>query len=835
MKITRKVIAMIVVFGLLQLNILVAANTSTIDYSNSLDNISSNSSSNSNTSVSGVSTEEINKVPLPQQELSTITKTNENEQSNIINKVTDKWETNVRTYKNEDESYVATSYMEPVNYLKDGQWTEIDNTLILTSDKSVGDVYQNTRNSFKATFPKIFSQAGSVTMEKDDYSISWSLDPLKNSEILDSEAEISNYISQETGLTDNEKLMDAGKTRSSILYESIFTDIDLRYTIAPEKIKEDIILNKPSLIKSFVFNLKAPGLKAKINDDNSISFFNSDKPDVKVFYIPAPFMMDSSEEQTISCDVTMELSETDNGYDLTITPAAAWINAPDRVFPIFIDPTVSSSQVQQDIIDTYVHTGDAAGNHTLSTLLVVGNKTSTNESKCRSLIKTEIPTLPSVIVSDARLNLSITSGSSTFQNLNVYKINEAWSSSTMTWNTAENILDKTLIQSNLPATSYSNSPSSYRYSCNVTSAMQDIYAGRLTNYGFLVRYTNDTYPDYNRFYSSDYTTSTTVRPQLVVTYAYAQTSGIQTNGIYFIRNKNSGKYINAEGTGDGTDVRQRVYTANTNQQWKAIYQNDGTYKLQAMNTTDKYLEVAYNSNSDGTNINIFGGNYTEQYWYIMKNPYDSSYRLLSKCSDYIKGAIVEGASNTDGANIYQYTYTSGGNDEDDWEFDYYGCRPYEIQNSTVINCAGYALDNPSWINFGITLSGLNNCSNEAELWTYTKNMVNAWLDSNMSGDHGSISSYDTFIYLGEWRVVLRMGYQDDGDGVIDIDNNNHDIYDFHWWYQTNTGQWAEKNGDNVSHLVSGTSGFTNPYDISWPSSGFSSFYDSSCIYYGIND
>jgi hypothetical protein len=166
-------------------------------------------------------------------------------------------------------------------------------------------------------------------------------------------------------------------------------------------------------------------------------------------------------------------------------------------------------------------------------------------------------------------------------------------------------------------------------------------------------------------------------------------------------------------------------------------------------------------------------------------------------------------------------------------YDYYGCRSYETQNSTAINCAGYALDYPSWVNFGITLNGLNNCSNETQLWTYTKNMVSSWLSSNMSGDYNIISSYNSYIYSDKWRVVFRMGYQDDGDGVVDIDNLYNDYYDFHWWYQTDTGQWAEKPGQTPSQLVSGTSGSTDPYYVSWPCFGYGSFYDSSCVYYAI--
>lgn len=642
MKISRKIIAISVILGLLQLNVFVAAQTSTIEYSNSLDK-TSNYSSAANAEI---------------------TKVNKEEKGSITNEVKSMWQENVRQYQTDDGSYIAATYAGPVNYFKDGQWVEIDNTLISGNDSSLGEVYQNTSNSFKATFSKSSNSIGFAKIEKDNYSITWSLDSDKNSEIDSSDAEVINY-NQVAGLSDNEKIMDVGKSSSAILYKSVFSDIDLKYTVSPEKIKEDIILNKPSDINSFIFNISSFGLKARINADKTISFINTDRPDEVIFCIPAPYMTDSSENQELSRKLIMDLTETDVGYKLVITPDPNWVNAPERVFPIYIDPTISSSQVQSNIVDTYVHSGDTAGEHALETLLVVGTKSG---QLCRSLIKTTIPTLPGVTVSDARLNLSITSGTSTWQNLDVYRINSTWSSSTMTW-AIQNSISKTLVKSNVQATSYSNSPSTLRYSCDITGTIQDVYEGSLTNYGFMVKYNNESIADYNRFYSSDYSTST-VRPTLVVTYTYAQTSGITNNGVYYIKNKNSGKYMDVSGAGtdNGTDVIQWHYTGATNQQWKAIYMSNGTYKLMAMNTTDKYLEVEADNNNNGTILDIYGGDFTEQYWYIMKTPGASSYRILSKCSSYTKGATVEGASSADGATIFQYTYTTSEDDNDDWYF-----------------------------------------------------------------------------------------------------------------------------------------------------------------------
>jgi hypothetical protein len=85
-----------------------------------------NSSNNNSQIISGNSALDDNGTPLEQRSAH-ITVDNKNEQKGIINEVIDKWEANVRQFKNEDGSYTAVAYAEPVNYLKDGQWTELDN------------------------------------------------------------------------------------------------------------------------------------------------------------------------------------------------------------------------------------------------------------------------------------------------------------------------------------------------------------------------------------------------------------------------------------------------------------------------------------------------------------------------------------------------------------------------------------------------------------------------------------------------------------------------------------------------------------------------------------
>ena len=57
-------------------------------------------------------------------------------------------------------------------------------------------------------------------------------------------------------------------------------------------------------------------------------------------------------------------------------------------------------------------------------------------------------------------------------------------------------------------------------------------------------------------------------------------------------------------------------------------------------------------------------------------------------------------------------------------------------------------------------------------------------------------------------------------------------WDFHWWYQTNTGNWAEKHGEYDSTLLNGTYA-TNPGAVTWSAGNI--YYDSSPVYYQLDD
>ncbi len=139
--------------------------------------------------------------------------------------------------------------------------------------------------------------------------------------------------------------------QSAILYEDVFSNVDLMYTAFGHNIKEQIIVKGPQSSYRFDFLLTLNGLTASLNEDGSVSLVNVN--DEVIYRIPAPYMVDDDGAQ--SSDVFFTLNETNQGVVLSVEADAAWINAEERVFPVMIDPSfvIVSGEALDEIYSVY--------------------------------------------------------------------------------------------------------------------------------------------------------------------------------------------------------------------------------------------------------------------------------------------------------------------------------------------------------------------------------------------------------------------------------------------------------------------------------------------------
>lgn len=82
---------------------------------------------------------------------------------------------------------------------------------------------------------------------------------------------------------------------------------------------------------------------------------------------------------------------------------------------------------------------------------------------------------------------------------------------------------------------------------------------------------------------------------------------VVSNGVYYIRNMNSGLYLEADsaGTSSGTNVLQWHYTCFNSQKWKITQLSTGDYVVRPYYALDMALDVYNNYMDNGVNVDIW--------------------------------------------------------------------------------------------------------------------------------------------------------------------------------------------------------------------------------------
>ncbi len=260
----------------------------------------------------------------------------------ITFEVEEKRDEYTKVYKKDDGTYTAVMFAEPLHYLKDGEWEEIDNSLSID-----GEVYSNANNRFNVELPREIDSSENLTVEKDGYEISFSVEGISESSAVVE----NNIVTSETQVPLADEAIT--QTQSSVTYSDIAENTALQYVVTPNSIKENIIVsNKESVKETYTFTFETNGLNVDKQDDGSVEF-KSESGDVK-FRIPRPVMTDSA--QAFSYDIAAVLIyNTDGTVTLKYSPSQEWVNSTERVYPINIDPAIEVGDKDSTWVeDTYV-------------------------------------------------------------------------------------------------------------------------------------------------------------------------------------------------------------------------------------------------------------------------------------------------------------------------------------------------------------------------------------------------------------------------------------------------------------------------------------------------
>ncbi|MBR3639722.1 MAG: DNRLRE domain-containing protein, partial [Clostridia bacterium] len=264
---------------------------------------------------------------------------------------------------------------------------------------------------------------------------------------------------------------------SSIVYGGLIPGADIRYDLAPQKVKESIIINEPCESCDYSFFV-GTSLCAEKTDGGEIVL--SKKDGEPIFLMPSPYMYDADGNE--SCDAEYSVSETEGGYILSVVASTEWINDAERSFPVVIDPTIASAKMSGadwNIITQYVHSLDLNTLHSGEEYWKTGAvRVSNSIAQYYSYMKIQyIPTVPfscKFISSHLYLpHISYTNGGVSSYNLTVREALANWRSEWTSGATNNNPVIDYITLSNSVAGSY--------VSMDVTNAVRNWKNGSTNN------------------------------------------------------------------------------------------------------------------------------------------------------------------------------------------------------------------------------------------------------------------------------------------------------------------------------------------------------------------
>lgn len=413
-----------------------------------------------------------------------------------------------------DGTILAATYPEQVCFLdENNKWIEIDNSL-----EKINGRYRNKSSQLDVSFSETSTDLKAVELSNRKHSLAWNVDFNENKQRNIIKEMFVNLLNKKNLKYEIDSLnaldiVAADNIESHVTFENVCSnDVDIQYTVLPNKIKENIILNEKTELISYDMNITCDGLVAEVNAENSVEFY--DELGEMQFQIQTPYMYDDVYE--LSYDIKIEIKTNSNGYTITFYPNQEWLNDNKRVYPITIDPTVKSGTDKTNFSDTYVYTGStASSSRALEERLRVGIY---NDKVYRVFWKIEtLPTIPNnSFVNSAKIRFKLPDVTTTSRVFSIYDVKGNWESNTITWSKADS-LSKTLLGNNFERDTSKNTVTFKNN--NLINTVRGWYSG-VANNGFMIRYKSEskTNPDYNLFYSSDNTTSTSYMPVLTVSY-----------------------------------------------------------------------------------------------------------------------------------------------------------------------------------------------------------------------------------------------------------------------------------------------------------------------------
>ncbi|MGW5768767.1 LamG-like jellyroll fold domain-containing protein [Streptomyces longwoodensis] len=411
-----------------------------------------------------------------------------------------------RTFINPDGTYTTRFFTEPVNFrAKDGTWKAIDTTLVPRDETGAstmsvgGDGWQTGSTEAQIEFAGTADANPVTRMQVDDgVSVGYAVDD----------------AAPVTGQTQG----------STLTYEDVLPGADVEFIAGSDTVKETLVLKDASAPTEWRFPLHLQGLTAAIDARGNVVYTDADG--AARAWSPVGWMEDSrlapnSNEGAISTGVTYSIAVEDGRQVLIVKLDKEWLSAPERVFPVRVDPSVQSVDATSGTYVEYPYNTNFASD----TVLKVGTYDGGSHKAAAFLRFAGLETsLKNAWVLSANLALYNTwSQSCTARPVTVHAITSNWAeSTTSSWpgpSTGASLASKSFAHGWRPAgtTTWSCGPAwdTIKLGSAGRKLVDDWTHGRLKNYGLAVKASTTDSNSWKQFGSDDYPNG---KPSLDVTW-----------------------------------------------------------------------------------------------------------------------------------------------------------------------------------------------------------------------------------------------------------------------------------------------------------------------------
>lgn len=307
------------------------------------------------------------------------------------------------TFRLPDGSLETRIYETPINYRDgEGSWQPIDEGFEPTSAEGA---LTNGDNSFDVSLPTRMGD-GQVRLDTGEEWVAYELlGP--STEVVQVDGETASYETAEPG-------------------------VSFDFSSLPNGIKEDIEIADLSQPSTFAFELSASaGLEPSLMQDGSVAF--RDQAGEVVALLPAPTMVDSAGSAALSGEIQYRLEpEEEGGWQLMLEADREWLSAPERSWPVTIDPTLTVPSPALDCaFGTYGATpstwgacGSGGFQRMYATYIAPGAEP---EERKRSALRFDVSSIPSnAYIANATLGLYASSSSYNTSGVELRRATKGW-------------------------------------------------------------------------------------------------------------------------------------------------------------------------------------------------------------------------------------------------------------------------------------------------------------------------------------------------------------------------------------------------------------------------